>query len=110
MPLVERIVKFYHAMPEERKLITPKLLDFESHNGVDPAKRLAPHADKCAFYGIFVDCVNKLHEKFGFSAWHLLAVLVNTVASESPDFFVVTANYFLSLEGKEARWKGKRPN
>jgi hypothetical protein len=107
MPLVVRIVKFCHAMPEERKLITPKLLDFESHNGVDPAKSLAPHADKCAFCGIFIDCVNKLHKKFGFLAWHLLAVLVNTVASESPDFFVATAKHFLSLmEGKEAKLVG----
>ena len=105
MPLVERIVTFYKELPEERKLITTKLLDFGSHTKdktKDPAKRLLPHANKCVFYAVFVDCVNKLQEKFAFSTWHLLAVLVNTVASESPDFFVVTTNYFLSLNGKEA--------
>jgi hypothetical protein len=35
MPLVERIVEFYHEMPEERRSITPKLLDFESHAAKD---------------------------------------------------------------------------
>jgi hypothetical protein len=105
MPLVERIVYFYNQLPEERKSITPQLLDFQSHdqkNTTDPAKRLKPHSNKCVFYGIYVDCVNKLHVKFGLSTWHLLALLINTVASESPDFFVVTTNYFLSLEGKKA--------
>jgi hypothetical protein len=106
MPLVERIVKFYQDMPEDRRSITPKLLDFESHAAKDtndPAKRLEPHADKCVFYGIYVTCVNILHQKFGFSSWHLLAVLTNTVVSESPDFFVDATDYFMSCRSRVKR-------
>lgn len=101
-PLVDRIVAFYHALPDERKFITPSLLDFTSHDATsdDPAKRLKPHADKCVFYGIYIDCIACLHEKFDFSVWHLLALLTNTVLSESPDFFVVATEYYLSLTGE----------
>ena len=101
-PLVERIVSFYHALPDERKLITPSLLDFTSHHAKndDPAKRLKPHANKCVFYGIYIDCIGRLHEKFDLSVWHLLALLTNTLLSESPDFFVVATEYYLSLTGE----------
>ena len=68
-PLVERVVAFYQALPDERKFITPSLLDFTSHDATsdDPAKRLKPHVDKCVYCGTHIDCVGRLHEKFDFS-------------------------------------------
>jgi hypothetical protein len=52
------------------------------------------------FYSIYLDCIGRLHDKFELSVWHLLAMLTNSLLSESPDFFMVATEYYLSLTGK----------
>jgi hypothetical protein len=42
MPLVERVVDCCHQMPDERKHIAPKLLDFTSLAPEEMAKRMKP--------------------------------------------------------------------
>ncbi len=87
MPLVERVVDYYHQMPDERKHVTPELLDFTSLAPEEMAKRMKPHANKCVCYSIFVDCLSVLTAQLKLSRWHLLALIANVVVSESPEFF-----------------------
>ena len=103
-PLVERIAAFYVSLPDERKVISSALLvDGKSNE----ARHLLPHSNKCVFYSIYVDCLRRLQAKYiKFTIWHLLAMLTNTVASESPDFFVAATKHYLSLTGKAEKKVG----
>ena len=102
-PLVERIASFYESMPAERKVISSALLVDANSN---EARHLPPHSNKCVFYSVYVDCLRRLQAKYNFSIWHLLAMLTNTVASESPDFFVAATKHYLSLTGKDEKCVG----
>jgi hypothetical protein len=99
-PLVARISNFYKAMPVERKLITPALLQPAKFSSCDEAYRLKPHANKCVFYSVFVDSLTRLQKHLHLSVWHVLALVTNTIVSETPDYFRFVSNHFLNLSGK----------
>jgi hypothetical protein len=106
MPLVERITLYYRQMPEERKLISKDLLDFRLVPPGQQAKRLKPHANKCVYYSIFVWCLSKLTAKLHLSRWHVLALMTNTIISESPEFFYQTTEQILKCsESSMARYR-----
>ena len=106
MPLVERITLYYRQMPEERKLISKDLLDFRLVPPGQQAKRLKPHANKCVCHSIFVRCLSKLTAKLHLSRWHVLALMTNTIISESPEFFYQTTKQILKCsESSIARYR-----
>ena len=105
-PLVERVATYYQAMTPARKDITSALLDFSGIPRTQVAKRLKPHANKCVYYSIYVHCLTHLTTKLGLSQWHVLAMLTNTIVSESPDFFyMATAKILKSCKSSVAQKK-----
>ena len=112
-PLVERVALFYDGMPKGRKEITQDLLDFSQLPSDQVAKRLKPHANKCVYYSIYVNCLSRLTTKLGLSRWHLLALLTNTIVSETPDFFLEATKLILKKAGSsmddEARYRSLGP-
>ena len=101
MPLVERVVEYYHNMPPERKLITSELLDFSALPPDVTAKRMKPHANKCVFYSAYVTSLASVASHLQLSKWHVLALLANTIVSETPDFFVHVALAITESRGEE---------
>jgi hypothetical protein len=96
MPLVERVFSYYQAMPDSRKFITPALLDFSDCDDTVSSKRIKPHANKCVYYSIFVHCISRLQRTLKLSVWHVLALVYNTISSETPDYFVTVTKEFLT--------------
>jgi hypothetical protein len=94
MPLVERVVEFYNDLPDERKYITPAILQFK-----EPSVTVKPHTNKCVFYSIYVDCLSRLQVFLNLSVWHVLALLHNTIISETPDYFVTVTTTILGSSG-----------
>jgi hypothetical protein len=94
-PLVERIADYYEQLPKERKVIDSSLLNFE-----EDSKRILPHVEKSVFYSIFVHCLSLLQKKLCLSVWHVVALITNTIISETPDYFERVTNHILSLPGK----------
>jgi hypothetical protein len=105
MPLVERICTFYHQLPDDRKFITPALLlippSSEAGTGRLLAKRIKPHANKCVFYSIFVHCISRLQKKFQLSVWHVLALVTNSIVSETPEYFVTVATNLMKASPRQ---------
>ena len=101
MPLVERVVHYYNEMPTERKFITSELLDFSSVAPDVTAKRMKPHANKCVFYSAYVTSLSAVASHLRLSKWHVLALLANTVVSETPEFFVHVARIISESRGEE---------
>jgi hypothetical protein len=98
-PLVTRIVHFYECMPPDRKSITPSLLSSSNFHTPDCVYRLKPHADKCVFYSVFVDCLTRLQGHLHLSVWHVLALVTNTIVSETPDYFHQVSQILLHSKG-----------
>jgi hypothetical protein len=110
MPLVERITLYYQQMPQERKLISKDLLDFSLVQLDQHAKRLKPHTNKCVYYSIYVHCLLKLTTKLHLSRWHVLALITNTIVSESPEFFYQATMLILkSSESSITRYRTLGP-
>jgi hypothetical protein len=98
-PLVDRVKVYYEQMPGARKLVSASLLDFSSLPPSQRAKRIKPHANKCVFYSIYVHSLSKLQKKLSLSVWHVLALMTNTIISESPEYFVLATKHMLK-QGK----------
>jgi hypothetical protein len=90
-------------MPVERKFITPALLHPSTFSKNENAYRMKPHANKCVFNSVYVDCLTRLQKHLHLLVWHVLALVTNTIISESPDYFHFVFHYFLNLSGKKVK-------
>jgi hypothetical protein len=102
-PLVTRIAHFYNRMPESRKFITPSLLDFSKCPPDVDAIRIKPHANKCVFYSVYVHCLTLLQRRFRLSKWHVLALVTNSIISETPEYFHLVTKNLLAMTGTDRK-------